>query len=269
MSAIHVFKKQAISLLFVSLCLAGQPLPGDTAGFFFIQLSDTHWGEGDHLDRTKSIVTAIKNLPMKIECLVHTGDLTARTVCDTGALDSGLALLKSVNVPLHIVAGNHDIDKRHPETFAFFQKRCGPFLDQAEYHGVEFIFACVEPLADAFSIPGYEPIPALTAALKKADGKPCLLFIHTPPVADFYENSFHDTWPKRNREQFEDAIRPFGIIAIFAGHFHRGDSFEIGTTRLYVCPSVAGYFGRQASCRLVEYKKGKVNIISIYPSAAR
>ncbi len=251
-------------ILFVSFLFVSAKPSTDTAHFYFIQITDTHWGDGNHLELTKKAVEAIKTLPMKIEFIVHTGDLTARTVLDTVALDSGLAVLKSASIPLYFVAGNRDIDKNNPLTFKNFRSKVGPFINQAEYYGVKVVFACTQPLAESFSIPDYSPLTALTDALGKSKGKPALLFVHSVPCSDFYNNSFHDTWPQKNKKDFETAVDTSSVLAIIGGHFHRSDFYWIGNCPVYISPSVASYFGREASFRIYEYRNGKLSIIAQY-----
>ena len=252
-----------IMLLSISIITA-QSSVGDTAQFYFIQISDTHWGDGNHLELTRKAVQMIKKLPVKIEFIAHTGDLMARTVLDSNYLDSGLAVLKSAGIPLHFVAGNHDLDPNNPLTFSTFKARVGKFNTIARCQGVNLIFACTEPLAGDFSIPEYSPISELNVALGRLKGKPCLLFVHTVPCPDFYDNSFHNNWPQSNKNSFEKVIETNPPLAIIAGHFHRSDFHWIKNCPVYICPPIAGYFGREASFRLYKYRYGKLEIISQY-----
>lgn len=53
--------------------LATDPAPG--ARFHFVQITDTHLGKRDHLERTRRLVERINQLPYELACVVHTGSL--------------------------------------------------------------------------------------------------------------------------------------------------------------------------------------------------
>ncbi len=57
-------------------------------------------------------------------------------------------------------------------------------------------------LAKSFSVSGYAPLKELDARLKQADGKPVIVFHHSPSVDDFYRNQMHAGWKKDIREQW-------------------------------------------------------------------
>lgn len=44
--------------------------------FYFVQISDTHLGVNNNELRVQKTVSEINNLPMKIEFVAHTGDIT-------------------------------------------------------------------------------------------------------------------------------------------------------------------------------------------------
>ncbi|MCK5160005.1 MAG: hypothetical protein KAQ99_00375, partial [Candidatus Aureabacteria bacterium] len=58
-----------ISLLFIAEHGTYAQEPAETH-FYFVQITDTHFGEGDHLERTRKAVERINNLPMEIKCVV-------------------------------------------------------------------------------------------------------------------------------------------------------------------------------------------------------
>lgn len=109
---------------------------------YFVQITDTHLGERDHLERTRQLVERINRPPYAIACVVHTGDVFADTVTDPVVREAGLAALRRLRPPLHLLPGNRDILPQDLErTAAAYTRRVGPLLHQAGYRGVVFVMA--------------------------------------------------------------------------------------------------------------------------------
>jgi predicted MPP superfamily phosphohydrolase len=152
---------------------ADRPSPGGESAtrFFFVQITDTHFGERDHLERTRQLVEQINRLPYEIACVVHTGDIFADTITDAAVRDAGLGVLRGLRAPLHLLPGNHDILQKDLEkTAAAYTRSVGPLLQAVEHHGVVFILAYTEPLALGFALDGYDPLRELETALVRAAG---------------------------------------------------------------------------------------------------
>jgi 3',5'-cyclic AMP phosphodiesterase CpdA len=241
----------------------GQPF--GEARFHFVQISDTHLGERDHLERIRELVGQINRLPFDIACVVHTGDIFADNLADEKTLAEGLSVLKQLKAPVHLVPGNHDILEQNLEsTLWVYTQRVGPLIYQRKYHGVEFIFAYTEPLALGFEVKGYDVLKELNKALIRADGKPVLLFHHRPAVEDYYEFARYPGWGSAARRQFDELLSAFNVTAVITGHFHRDELHWAGSIPIFAAPPVAGYWGRQASFRLYEYADGKLAHRTIY-----
>jgi Icc-related predicted phosphoesterase len=233
--------------------------------FYFVQITDTHLGDGDHLDRTRKAVELINNLPMKIKCVVHTGDITMNRIEDEKVVDSGLSVMKKLSVPTHYVAGNHDILQGKPEaTRKKYLENYGGLISQAEYNGVLFIFVYTEPLRKSFTIADYRPLKELEEYLKKSEGKPVIIFHHAPSAEDFYNNKFHKGWKTDIKDKWVKLINSYNVKAVIAGHFHRDELHWLENVPLYVSSPVAGYWGRQATFRIYEYSNGKIGYRTQY-----
>jgi len=240
---------------------------GDEAGtrFFFVQITDTHFGERDHLERTRKLVEQINRLPYQIACVVHTGDIFADNITDAGVRDAGLGLLRGLKAPLHLLPGNHDILEKDLETTAAaYTRNVGPLIHQAEYHGVAFILAYTEPLALGFTLKGYEPLAELEAALAASGGKPIILFHHRPAVEDYYEFASSPGWEGPARAELAKRMARYDVKAVITGHFHRDELHWTGGRPVFAAPPVAGYWGRQAGFRLYEYRDGQLGYRTIY-----
>ncbi len=253
-----------ISLLWFT-CINGYAEERQDDHFYFVQISDTHFGYGDHLDRTRKAVERINHLPMKIKCVVHTGDITMDLLEDKKVVDSGLSIMEKLSVPIHYVSGNHDIlQKKLESSRKVYMKRFGGMISQVEYDGVLFIFVYTEPLRKSFTIEGYQPIKQLEEYLKTSKGKPVIIFHHAPSVEDFYNNIVHMGWKADTREKWVKLINAYNVKAVIAGHFHRDEHHWLGNVPLYVSSSIAGFWGRQASFRIYEYRNGKIGYRTQY-----
>ncbi|MFC2083439.1 metallophosphoesterase family protein [Bacteroidota bacterium] len=233
--------------------------------FYFIQITDTHFESGDNLDRTQKAVELINNLPMKINCVVHTGDITTNKLEDEKLVDSGLSILEKFTVPIHYVPGNHDIlSQKLESTYKVYIEKFGGLISQAEYDNVLFLFVYTEPLRKSLTIKGYQPMKQLEELLKKSSGKPVIIFHHAPSVDDFYNNKFHKSWEKEIREKWVKLINAYNVKAVIAGHFHRDEHHWLGDIPLYISSPISGYWGRQATFRIYEYSNGKIGYRTQY-----
>jgi predicted phosphodiesterase len=233
--------------------------------FHFVQITDTHFGNRDHLDRTRRLVEQINRLPFEIACVVHTGDVFADNIAADTITTEGLTVLRQLRAPLHILPGNHDIlEKDLERTLQAYRQRVGPLIHQAVYHNVVFVFAYTEPLALGFEVKGYDPLKELKAALSSAGGRPVILFHHRAAVDDYYEFAAHPGWAGEARSQFEALLRAFNVKAVITGHFHRDELHLSDGIPTFAAPPVAGYWGRQASFRIYEYQDGIRTYRTIY-----
>jgi 3',5'-cyclic AMP phosphodiesterase CpdA len=258
-----------LGLLAFLLPAAGCAAPSGSSSvavrFYFVQITDTHFGDRDHLERTRQLVDQINRLPYEIACVVHTGDVFADNITDETIATQGLAILGRLKAPLHILPGNHDILQGSlDQTFSAFTRRIGPPIQKTEYHGVVFLCAYTEPAALGFTAPGYDALQELEAALASAAGRPVVVFHHRPAVEDFYSNALHPGWDGEGRRRLEALLLGHNVKAVVTGHFHRDELHWLEGIPVFAAPPVAGYWGRQASFRLYEYRDGRVGYRTIY-----
>jgi predicted phosphodiesterase len=266
---VNSLRRAAVLWVVVILSIAASPTiwPAEQpTHFYFVQLTDTHVGSADGAARSLQVVNAINRLPMKIECVVHTGDIVNDGAYDAAEARRAMIIFSALNPPVYYAAGNHDIldgDKRQPCIEAF-GRYFGPLTSKAEYQGVVFLILYTEPLRNSFSVPGFDPLAWLEQALNDAGDKPVIIFTHVPSAADFYGNEMHSGWPSAAREKWERLISSHNVKAVITGHFHRDELHWMGSVPLYVAPSVAGFWGRQASFRIYEYQDGKIGYRDSY-----
>ena len=145
-------------MLMVWLVAAAQLL---AEPFNFVQISDTHIGGGGS-GYTRAAVASINKLPMKLYCVIHTGDIRADTLDKPEMLAYTKKLLADLKPPLLTVAGNHDIEHDNREqTHQIYTNNFGPLIQTMEHEGVRFISVYTEPLAKGTHIEGYEPLREL------------------------------------------------------------------------------------------------------------
>jgi 3',5'-cyclic AMP phosphodiesterase CpdA len=134
-------------LLTAGAVFAGQP-------FFFVQLTDTHFGQGDHFALGREAVTQITELPMDIEFVVLAGDIVNDCITDSDVVDRVFQTVDPLQVPVHFLPGNHDIlEENIAETTTAFTNAFGRLIAAAEYGGVRCVFVYTEPLTGEVQIP--------------------------------------------------------------------------------------------------------------------
>jgi len=237
----------------------------DTTKIYFVQISDTHYDEPGSKERIENVISEVNNLPMEIVCVVHTGDITQEKLENDTTVTNAVALFNTFDIPVHFLPGNHDIlQKRYIETKQSYRKHFGSLTTYQEYKGVVFLLIFTEPLAQSFSDSSYNPLVELEAGLKKATGKPVIVFHHTPSVEDFYKNKMHDGWKKEVRDKWGELLNRHNVKAVITGHFHRDEHHWIGNVPLYVCAPISAYWDRQLTYRIYEYKDGKIGYRTQY-----
>lgn len=254
-------------LLMLAACQTapvGDPPPG---GFFFVQITDTHFGSGDNFARGERVAEAVNRLPMPIEFVVHTGDITMERLDDPQVMARTREVLGRFHPPLFTIPGNHDlVRERHAVLLPLYREWFGELVTTHWVKGVWVVNFYAEPAARDFPVPGYDPLAALERALRQADGRPVLLFQHTPPVGGFFRNQIRAGWPPAQRARWEALVKAYNVKAVFAGHFHKDELHWIGDVPLFVAPPVADGWGRQATYRIYEYRDGRLSYRTQYLS---
>jgi len=233
--------------------------------FYFVQITDTHFETGDNIARSEKAIELINALPMEIQFVVHTGDITTDLLDDEQLLDTALAIMGKVTAPVHYVPGNHDIfPEKLESTTTIFKENFGGLISRAEYNNVVFIFVFTEPLRKSFTIEGYQPFLQLQEYLEEANGKPVLIFHHAPSVTNFYGNQFRSGWEEEIRQKWVELINAYNVKAVITGHFHADQVHWLGDVPLFVSPPISGWWGRQTTFRIYEYNSGKLGYWTQY-----
>ena len=232
---------------------------------YFVQITDTHYSEYKNKERIEKVIAEINELPMEIECVFHTGDITQEKLENDSIVNNALTLFNQFKMPVHFLPGNHDILWNNYEiTKQSYIKNFGGLITYKEYKGIVFLLIYSEPLSHTLPDSSHIPLLELEAGLKQAKGKPVIVIHHTPSVDDFYRNKMHRGWKKGNKDKWVKLLNQHNVKAVIAGHFHRDEHHWLGKIPLYVSASISGHWGRQATYRIYHYKDGKIGYRTQY-----
>lgn len=265
----HKRFKKAVFWLVVFCLLPALPLSAQSGGspFFFVQITDTHIGIRENDLRTRRVIEAVNALPMKLACVVHTGDVYDRSVRNqAGAAARARDLFSTLKVPIYFLPGNHEIDLfgETEETKRAFTEHFSPLVYSKPVAGTVFVFAYSDPLREGVALGGFDPLAALRREMAGAGGRPVLLFHHGPSVWNFYSNRFHPGWDPAIKEKWVALVNGFNVKAVITGHYHRDEQHWLGNVPLYVSGPVAEKYGRQACFRIYEYRDGTLSYTTQY-----
>lgn len=241
--------------------------------FYFVQISDLHWGARDGVALTRRTVETVNALSVKVEFVAVTGDLFSDSIKKETVLNDGLEAMKGLKAPVYYVPGNHDILKTDlAVTTKLFEKNFGALNRKVEIRGVTCLFLCTELLEGETRSPGQVQRTWVEDALGSGKGKkPVLVFMHRPPIRDLINGSDGAvSWDDPYDPRWETLFGKYPEIkGVFAGHFHRDELRWIGQVPVFVAPALARFWDRQPTFRLYEFKDGKVNYWNLYPQGKK
>ena len=199
------------------------PGAGDEADFYFVQLSDTHWGfngpivNPDARGTLPKAIAAVNALPVQPDFVIFTGDLTHTT--DDGAerrkrmgeFKQVVAELKNRNV--RFVPGEHDAALDNGGAFKeFFGETHYAF----DHKGVHFIV--LDNVSDPAARIGQAQLDWLKADLaKQSRDARIVVFTHRP----LFDLAPEWDWATRDGEQAVALLMPYSNVTVFYGHIHQ------------------------------------------------
>ncbi|HEY0468991.1 MAG TPA: metallophosphoesterase [Polyangiaceae bacterium] len=198
--------------------------------FFFLQLSDTHWGyEGaanPEADRTlRATIATINAVSMRPEFVIFTGDLTHNTddpvqrrarMKEFKAMTSELAVKE-----VRFIPGEHDASFDAGEAYReFFGETHYAF----EHYGVSFL------ALDNVSQPGATLGEAQLAWLEQELGRvpknaPLVVFAHRP-LFDLYPAW---DWATKDGARAIELLQRHPNVSVFYGHIHQQHEQRTGS----------------------------------------
>ena len=200
----------------------------DDNDFFFVQLSDTHWGfTGDKINpesmnTLKRAIAAVNALEHQPDFIVFTGDLTHITE-DEAERRKRLSQVKEMVSALKVkdvrfMPGEHDGSLDQSKAFQeFFGKTHYTF----DHKGVHFI--AVDNVSDPHGAVGDEQLKWIEQDLKQLDRKqPVVVLTHRPlfGLAPAWD------WDTKDGQKVIELLLPFKSATVFYGHIHQEHHFK-------------------------------------------
>ena len=197
--------------------------------FYFVQLSDSHWGYSgpDNPDAAHTLekaVAAVNALEVQPDFIMFTGDLT-HTTDDPAERRQRMAEFRDIIKPLkvknvHLMPGEHDAGL---DGGAAFHEAFGPSNYVFDHKGVHFI------VVDNVSAPGSTIGPAGLAWLQDELAKlgkddPVVVFTHRP----LFDLVPKWDWATRDGDKAIAMLMPFNKVTVFYGHIHQENHHMTG-----------------------------------------
>ena len=191
--------------------------------FFFVQLSDTHWGfanpavNPDSTGTLKKAAEAVNNLKIQPDFIMFTGDLTHVTDDDKDRrkrLSGFRDIIEELKVKkVRFMPGEHDAGLDEGEAFKeFFGKTHYAF----DHKGVHFIV--LDNVSDPGSTIGEEQLQWLSADLKKQKKDSRIVVFTHRPLFDLYPDW---DWYTRDGAKAIEMLMPYSNVTVFYGHIHQ------------------------------------------------
>ena len=197
--------------------------------FYFVQLSDTHWGfEGppnpDAKGTLKKAVAAVNALAEPPDFIMFTGDLT-HTTDDPRERRQRLSEFRDIVSDLKVKAvrympGEHD-------AALDFGKAYKEFFGETHYtfdhKGVHFIV--LDNVSDPAAQIGDEQLAWLSADLARQPKEGNIVVFTHRPLFDLYPQW---DWATRDGAKAVDILMPYQNVTVFYGHIHQENHYKTG-----------------------------------------
>ena len=192
------------------------------ADFYFLQLSDTHWGfagaPNPEADRTlKETVAAVNSLSRQPDFIVFTGDLT-HTTEDAAVRRQRMAQFKEIVAGLKVkdvryLPGEHDASL---DAGAAYQEHFGALHQAFDYKGVHFV--ALDNVSDPSGSLGEAQIDWLRKDLAKRDPAAPLVVLTHRPLFDLYPQW---DWTTKDGAKAIDVLSHHKNVTVLYGHIHQ------------------------------------------------
>lgn len=190
--------------------------------FYFVQLSDMHWGfEGapnpDAKITLKKAVAAVNALEQQPDFIVFTGDLT-HTTDDPQIRRKRMAEFRDIVSELKVkdirfLPGEHDASLDKGEAYQeFFGKTHYTF----DHKGVHFI--TLDNVSDPGASIGEAQLQWLAADLKQLPKNAKIVVFTHRPLFDLYPQW---DWATRDGAKAVELLMPYSNVTVFYGHIHQ------------------------------------------------
>lgn len=191
--------------------------------FYFVQLSDTHWGfqgpkvNPDAAHTLEKAIAAVNALPHQPDFVIFTGDLT-HTTDDPGERRKRLGEFRALASGLHVktvrfLPGEHDASLDAGQAY---QEFFGATHYTFDHKGVHFIV--LDNVSDPRGMIGDAQLQWLASDLARIDRKaPVVVFTHRP-LFDLYPEW---DWATRDGAAAIKLLLGHDNVTVFYGHIHQ------------------------------------------------
>jgi 3',5'-cyclic AMP phosphodiesterase CpdA len=201
-----------------------------TEDFYFVQLSDTHWGfsgaeaNPDAGGTLQKAVDSVNSLPSPPDFIMFTGDLT-HTTDDPKERRRRLAQFKEIVSQLKVkdvrfMPGEHDGSLDRSQAF---QEFFGPTHYTFDHKGVHFIV--LDNVSDPGARIGEEQLQWLSADLARQGPEARIVVFTHRPLFDLYPQW---DWATRDGAQAVDLLLKQPNVTVFYGHIHQENHHMTG-----------------------------------------
>ncbi len=191
--------------------------------FYFVQLSDTHWGfngpmvNPDARGTLPKAIEAVNALAQQPDFIVFTGDLT-HTTDDPAERRKRMGEFRDVvkglkNRNIRFMAGEHDAAL---DNGAAWKEFFGETHYTFEHKGVHFI--ALDNVSDPAARLGEAQLAWLAADLAKQPKDARIVVLTHRPLFDLAPAW---DWATRDGAQAVDLLMPFANVTVFYGHIHQ------------------------------------------------
>lgn len=198
--------------------------------FYFVQLSDTHWGfEGDQINpdsrgTLKKAVSVLNSLDRKPDFVVFTGDLTHISEDKNvrrQRMNEFKEIISGIDVKtVRLIPGEHDASLDGGD---MFQELFGKTHYSFQHKGLHFI--TLDNVSDPKGAIGDEQIGWLKSELSGIKkGAPVVILTHRPlfPLYPQWD------WTTSDGAPVIDALKSHDNVTVFYGHIHQEHHYMTG-----------------------------------------
>jgi hypothetical protein len=198
--------------------------------FYFVQLSDSHWGfKGPALNpdaggTLQKAVADVNALPEAPDFIVFTGDLT-HTTEDPKERRRRLAEFRDIvsalkNKNVHFMPGEHDASLDRGQAWKEF---FGPSYYSFDHKGVHFV--AIDNVSDPAARIGETQLAWLKADLAKLPMQTPIVVLTHRPLFDLMPQW---DWATRDGAQAIALLTPYPNVTVFYGHIHQENHHMTG-----------------------------------------
>ncbi len=191
--------------------------------FYFVQLSDTHWGfEGAKVNpeakvTLKKAIQTVNSLKFKPDFIVFTGDLT-HTTDDPQIRRARMTEFKEIVRDLDVqnirfLPGEHDASLDEGKAYKEF---FGETFYSFDHKGVRFI--SLDNVSDATGAVGTQQMAWLKGELRKIGKKDPTIILTHRPLFDLMPSW---DWATKDGKEVIDALLTHDNVTVFYGHIHQ------------------------------------------------